>query len=412
MTVHHILGPSKMDRIKKCIGSLYGPADTSSSEAAREGTACHALLEICLLMDMQPIDFLGSTQFSEEFPVTIEMVEAVDLFIAETRKLMEEYSIPLDRIVPERRLVHPGVEGDLFGGTMDFQAIGDEVLLIADLKFGRRQVYADSSQLTAYSLLSLSALPAGHSIKKVIQVIIQPRGNPQVSVHEVGQLELGELWASIKQAEAHILANPDLSVRASHEFLNPGPHCKYCPVRNGCPAREAMASEAMTTGVFMHPDTKKPIVSPTFDVDTDTLVYWHERADALVEFLSDVKKALMTRAAQGEKIPGHKVLVTWGNRAWIDGEENGLRRLLATKGFGLKKKDIYVSKPLSVAQIEKVLKERELLKDPDLKEKFNKLVESKVAGVRLANEKARGEAVRPETIIEFLKDIKEEVDDE
>ena len=412
MAKHHILGPSKMDRIKKCIGSLYGPADTSSSEAAREGTACHALLEICLLMDMQPMEFLGSTQFSEEFPVTIEMVEAVDLFITETRKLMETHSIPLDRIVPERRLVHPGVADELFGGTMDFQAIGDTTLLIADLKFGRRQVYGDSSQLTAYSLLSLSALPAGHKIDKVIQVIVQPRGNPQVSVHEVGQTELNELYAAIKRAEAHIQANPDLTVRAAHEHLNPGPHCKYCPVRVGCPAREAMASEAFEAGVFTHPDTMKPIVSPTFDVDTDTLVYWHERADALVEFLSDVKKALMTRAAQGEKIPGHKVIVSWGNRAWIDGEENGLRRLLSTKGFGLKKKDIYVSKPMSVAQIEKLLKEREMLKDPDLKEKFNKLIESKVAGVRLANEKARGESVRPETIIEFLKDIKDEADDE
>lgn len=412
MAQHHILGPSKMDRIKKCIGSLYGPSDTSSSEAAREGTACHALLEACLLFDMQPMEFLNSKQFSEEFPVTIEMVEAVDLFITETRKIMEDHSIPLSRVVAERRLVHPGVENELFGGTMDFQAIGDEVLLIADMKFGRRQVYADSSQLTAYSLLSLSALPTGHGIKKVIQVIIQPRGNPQVSVHEVGQMELGELWAAIKKAEAHIQANPDMTVRAADEYLNPGPHCKYCPVRVGCTARDNMAAQAMEIGVFTHPDTLKPIVSPTFDVPTDTLVYWHERADALVEFLSDVKKALMTRASQGEKIPGHKVVVTWGNRDWIDGIENGIRRLLATKGFGLKKRDVYVAKPMSIAQIEKLLKEREVLKDPDLKEKFQKLIESKVAGVRLANEKARGEAVRPETIIEFLKDIKDEVDDE
>ena len=416
MTAHHILGPSKMDRITKCIGSLYGPEpDYSSSPAAREGTACHALLEMCLALDMAPIEFLGSTQFSEEFPVTVEMVEAVELFIRETRAVMDECGIPADKIIPERRISHPAISNDLFGGTMDFQAVGSDTLLIADLKFGRRQVYADSKQLTAYSILSMSQLPDGHSVTRVIQLIIQPRGNPQVSRHQVGQQELGELWAEIRKAEAYVLQNPDLTVRAPLEVLDSGTHCKYCPVRVGCPTRDELMVNTDKHVVVETKDAKGDVVlgpAPTNQLSTEMLIKIHEHSDVIKEYLADVERDLKTRAANGIPIPGYKLLMSYGNRSWAEGEEKALRIIGREKGFGLAKKDLFVSKALSVKQVEDKLKANESLKNPELKEKFSKLVESKPIGVRLASSKARGEAVRPETAIEFLKDVKEMIEDE
>lgn len=403
MVKHHIISPSAMPRLINCVGSLYGPEpDRSSSEAAREGTACHSLLEFCLSFGENPRNMLGSTTLDAEFPVNIEMVEAVELFITEVKKACDEHGISHDRIVSERKLVHPGISNDLFAGTMDCQVLGDTVLIIADLKYGRKQVYADSPQLTAYSVLSYGNLTPEQqgSIQKVVQLIIQPRGNPQVTRHEPGGNELWGLTTKVQEIEQYVLANPDLSARPPAEVLSAGEWCKYCPNRVGCPARESLATELVQLGTFQGPDHQM-IASPTSDIPTDVLVRWLGMSDVIKEFLTDVAKALKVRAIQGHEIPGHKLVLGYGDRQFVDGPEAAAKKL-PRAGLGLTKKDLFVSKQLSVAQTEKLLKERAVLKDKELKAKWESFIESKLVGCRLVSEKARGEAVRPETAGEFL----------
>ena len=138
MAKHHLLGPSKLHRVVECVGSLYGPpVPYETSEAAEEGTTCHALLEFCMSMGLSPRDFLGSTDFNKKFPITIEMIEAVELFVDTVKAVCDEFSIPHDRIKSEEHLVHPAIPGEMLGGTTDCQVPGDDVLIIADLKFGR-----------------------------------------------------------------------------------------------------------------------------------------------------------------------------------------------------------------------------------------------------------------------------------
>lgn len=310
---------------------------------------------------------------------------------------------------------------------MDFQAIGDDTLIIADMKYGRRQVYADSKQLTAYSILSMSALPEGHGIKRVVQAVIQPRGNPQVSRHEVGQQELGELWTAIRNAEQYVLAHPDLSVRSPLEVLNAGPHCKYCPVRVGCPARDGLAADAVEKcGTVVVDDKGAKIFKPreTFNMSVEQLVRLHEHADMLREFLSDVEVALKTRASQGVPIPGYKLLMSYGRRAFTEDPDKIFKKIARTfkvavgeETVSVKSADFYLKQPMSVKQTEDFLKEKGILsKDnpnlKDMKAKFNELTESKPTGVRLASAKARGEAVRPEVAVEFLKDLGDVIEDE
>lgn len=413
---HHIIGPSKIPRIKECIGSLYGPnPDNSSSEAAREGTACHKLLEHCLSFGDDPRALLGSDLLDKEFPVNIEMVEAVELFIAEIRKVCDEHGIGYERIVSERRLVHPYVKEEMFGGTMDCQVWGDTTLIIADLKYGRRQVYADSPQLTAYSLLSLDSMEPVRqkSVTKIVQLIIQPRGNPQVDRYEPGSAEILELMQTVRAVEQYILANPNLLVRPPDLPLNAGDHCKYCPNRADCPARAAKVGELIQVGTFATGEPGKFLATPTSDVPTEDLVRWHEFGDVVKEFLTDVKKALTVRALQGHQIPGHKIVVGYGNRSFVEGPEIAAKKL-PRAGLGLVKKDLFELKMLSVKQTEDLLKEKGVLKDKELKAKWESLIESTPTGVRLVSAKSRGEAVRPETAPEFLAALQSEkmTDDE
>lgn len=411
--LHHIIGPSKLPRIQHCIGSLYGPGRDEGSEAAREGTACHSFLEYCLSIRENPRVLLGSTAFSQEFPVTIEMIEAVELFIDTVKATCDEFSIPYDRIKSEERLIHSVIPNNLFGGTMDCQVPGDDVLIVADLKFGRRQVYADSLQLTAYSLLSLDSLMTSQSRvpDKVIQLIIQPRASIQVSRHELGQEELLDAWDKIGTAAKYVLDNPDTSVRAPVEHMTAGEHCKYCPQRVGCPAREVMVTDLVTLGTFVNPADQTLIASPTQDIPTEVLVRWVERADAIKEFLEDAVKALVVRASQGQPIPGHKLVLSYGHRKWEDSDEEAMIKKLPRAKLGLTKKDIMVTKLATPAQLEKVLKERGTLKDKDVKDRFTRLTQSTPTGVRLVKEKARGEAIRPETAQEFLKTLENKSDE-
>lgn len=407
--LHHVISPSKLPRIQHCVGSLYGPGFDEGSEAAREGTACHALLEYCLAFGDDPRNCLGSEAFSTEFPVNIEMIQAVELFIDTVKGVCDEFGIPHDRIKSEEKLVHPGIPGGLFGGTMDCRVPGDRVLIIADLKFGRRQVYADSLQLTAYSLLSVSHM--NPQPDKVVQLIIQPRGGTQVSRHEPGQEELSNAWNLISYAAEFVTLNPDLKVRPPVDYLNAGEHCKYCPQRVGCPARDGMVNELVTLGTFTNPNDMTLIASPTQELSTEVLVEWMQKADVIAEFLADVKKMLLIRASQGDEIPGHKLVVKYGHRKWNEEDDEAMAKKLPRAKLGLTKKDIMVSKMATPAQVEKILKERGILKDKELKDRFNRLTVSPPTGVKLVLTKDRGEAVRPETALEFLKTMETSSDE-
>lgn len=407
MVAHHILGPSGLDRITNCIGSLYGPPVVDDgNEFSREGTACHAFLEFCLSYGADPRTLLGSTDFSAEFPVTDEMVEAVELFTSTIKAVCDEFNVPHDRIKSEEKLVSDQIPNELFGGTMDCQVAGDDVLIIGDLKFGRRQVFADSMQLTAYSLLSLSKL--GRLPKKVVQLIIQPRAGVKISRHEPGTEELTEVWGKIGAAAEYIMANPNLIADPSPEMLNAGEWCKYCKRREGCPAREALVTLVVTEGTLIATDGELKAI-PTQGMSTERLAWWLDHEDVIKEFLADVEKALRTRASMGEEIPGRKLVLSYGHRKWVDAEEVMLKRLPRAK-LGLTAKDLKVTKIVSPAQAEKVLKDKGVWKD--VKDLFTRQCESKPTGVRLVKAKARGEAIRPETAKQFLSSMKEESDDE
>jgi len=412
MTKHHLLGPSSLPRKLNCLGSLYGPpVKDEGSAAAEEGTTCHALLEFCLSFGADPRDMLGSTDFNPKYPVSIEMVEGVELFLDTVKQIVAEFGIDPKAVQSERKLIHPMVPGELFGGTSDCIIFGNNTLIVMDLKFGRRQVFANSVQLTAYSLLALATL-AGEQVNRVVQVIVQPRGNPSVDRYEPGTEELGKIWTQINEAAAFIQANPDMTVPQPNQ-LKAGEWCKYCKRREGCTARLAMVGEFSEAAVMPIVDEKeglKLIPGPTMGLPTEQLVDWMAKFDVISEFMKDVKTELIKRAARGEPIPGHKLMVKYGTRAWVEEDEEKMRKKIPRLGLGLAAKDITTQGLMSVAQVEKLLKAKENWKE--IKDKFATLYASKPTGVKLANEKAKGVEVQPEAIEELLKTMNEETPDE
>jgi hypothetical protein len=405
---HYLLGPSSMNRIIHCPGSLYGPpVYEPASDAAEEGTTCHALLEFCLSFGDNPRNHLGSKDFNEKFPITIEMVEAVELFNETVDGLLAEFSIDRSRVVSEQRLVHPDIPDEMFGGTSDCVIVGDDTLIILDLKFGRRPVFADSPQLTAYSLLVLGNM-RDRQFSRVVQVIVQPRCNPSVSRYEPGSQELTDLWGNVCNVAAFVQANPDLLV-PKPEALAAGDWCKYCKRREGCPAKMALVDGFVEVSTMTVPGDEglKVIAGGTAQVPTEQLLQYKKLFDVISEFMKDVDRTLVERAAIGAEIPGHKLVLKWGNRQWVD-EDETMRKKIPRVLKGVAAKDITEQGCMSPAKVEKVLKEKGLWKD--LKDKFEKLCTSTQTGVKLVDARAKGEAIRPETAQEFLETLKKDQD--
>lgn len=404
---HSVIGPSSLPRISNCVGSLYGPPVIDvAGPAAIEGTTCHAVLEFCMAFGENPRNLLGSTDFNPDFPVTVEMIEAVELFIDTIKGVCDELGIPHDRIRSEQRMIHPQVPDRMFGGTTDCQAVGEDVLVTVDLKYGRRPVFADSLQLTAYSLLALGNLPVEQSskINRVVQIIVQPRCSPSVSRHEPGSEELGKAWESICKVAQFILDHPDMS-EPQPDALVAGEWCKYCKRREGCVAREAMVAEVVELGTFVNPNDMTRLTTPTYDITTEVLVKWHNLSDVIKEFMEDVEKALKVRAAQGQTIPGWKLTPSYGHRQFVGDLDDGKLERKLTRTLGLTAKDVRNTKVKTPKQIEDTLKE--LGKFKDVKDKFEKLTESKLTGVKLVPASKKGEEILPEAALEFLKTLED-----
>lgn len=403
---HHLLSPSSLPRSLKCAGSLFGPPTPyEESPASREGTSCHDLLEICIQDSINPIDMIGMVVKDAEYPVTVDMASAVELFIETMYALCDEHGISRHRVRSEVHLSHPQIPNDMFGGTTDVQIPGDDVLITMDLKYGFRQVFADSEQLTAYSLLSMATL--GRPFQKVVQVIVQPRAETKVSRHEPGAEELNRVWEQIYTLANYVIANQEmLPIGPPEGSLLAGPHCKYCKRREGCPARAEMMGSLVELSTFENPNDMGTFlsISPT-SIPTEQLLFWQERADAINEFMKDVKLKLLQRAEAGEDIPGRKLIATYGNRAWKDADDVMKKRLPRAK-LGLAAKQITEQKLLGPAKIEKILKAAGNFKE--VKEIFDELVVSHPTGVKLVDVRQKGEAIRPETAVELISRMKNE----
>lgn len=398
---HHLLGPSSAPRWLNCIGSVipkspYVPA----GDAAKEGTACHELLEAAL-MGIDPNTMLGTMIPVEgkQFEVTQEMIDGVDLFLETVDGLVAEFGLDKSLLRSEQYFTaHP-----LFGGTCDFYLFQNNRLIVIDFKYGRKPVSARSEQLTCYAALIIGALGTTVPIE-VIQLVVQPRSiGEKVTRYSPTQDEIGLLVQRILESIRIVEENAGATESPLH-LLNVGSHCEYCPKQNGCPAHmkmmEQLVIDVQTPQVFLNEESAIP-----------SLLYWVELEDAIKGFFKNINSALLSHAEAGRPIPGKKLVPRYGNRQIALDEKFTVSKFVSwfTRTFketGVKAKDLKVSSLKSPAQLEAVLKEHKAL-DKTAKSKLAEKVRREVTGVKLVDASDRGDAVDPLHIPAFLKAIEE-----
>ena len=225
LPTHSPLGASSAERWMACPGSVtlikqFALPETDEPDYRREGTAAHEAVAHCLRDNVDAWEVVGSQFYGTE--VTVEMADAVQVYLDTVRPLMIEHAT----VLVEHRISSP--DHPMFYGTVDCATIADSLLTVSDFKYGMGvQVDVEwNPQIMYYAYGILMEHP---DVRRVVLRIVQPRliGREPVQRWECGAEDIAE-WAQKKLI-------PAMEATAIDDTLTPGDHCRFCPAKLACP---------------------------------------------------------------------------------------------------------------------------------------------------------------------------------
>ncbi|UZD42776.1 DUF2800 domain-containing protein [Selenomonas sputigena] len=305
-----------------------------AGEAAREGTLAHALAEA------QIRRYLGEITDEEE-ALRIETIRDNALYAPEMDEYVSEYvDLCIEKIneahgtalVEERLDFSRWVKHGF--GTGDMVILGDGVLEIVDLKYGKGvPVPAEGNpQMQLYALGAIEQYGCIYDFDHVRMSIFQPR-NGGLSTHLISVDDLLAWGEEIKPIA-------ELAYAGKGEF-RAGEHCRFCKAAAQC---KTLSEYNMEIAKLEFQDA---------DLLTDeevSLVL--SRVDGLVRYAEKIKVFALNEALKGHKWPGYKVVEGRSNRRITD--EVKASKLLRKAGYG----DDVIYKPLKmqgITELEKAL---------------------------------------------------------
>lgn len=229
MSNHAILSASGSHRWMNCTPSarLELEFESQTSEAAKEGTAAHALCEHKLKKALKKRSKRPVSDYNCD-----EMEECTDAY---TEYVIEQYEEakrcckdPI--ILIEQRLDFSCYVPDGFG-TGDCIIISDETLHIIDFKYGLGVLVEseENPQMMLYALGALGIYDALYDIKDVSMTIFQPR-RENISTWTITVEQL-KAWA-----EDELMPKAQMAYNGDGEYI-PGEWCTFCKAATKCRAR-------------------------------------------------------------------------------------------------------------------------------------------------------------------------------
>lgn len=344
---HAVLSASGSKRWLSCPPSarLERKFPDRAGEAAQEGTLAHALAELRIRY------WLG--EISEyDMGVRNDRAQRDELYSPEMSEYVQEYvDLCVEKInaaqgvaLVEERLDFSRWVRNGFG-TGDMVIIGDGVLEIVDLKYGKGvPVSAEgNTQMQLYALGAIEQYGYIYDFDHVRMSIFQPR-NGGLSTQLMPVDELLAWGESIKPIA-------ELAYAGKGDF-KAGDHCRFCRAAAQC---KALSEYNMEIAKLEFRDA---------DLLTDDEVsFVLERVDGLVRYAEKVKTHALEEALKGHRWPGFKVVEGRSNQKITD--EAKAVKLLRKAGYT----DDVIYKPLAmqtITDLEKAI----------TKKKFSKLLGS------------------------------------
>lgn len=229
MADHAVLSASGSHRWLNCTPSarLELEFENTGSEAAREGTAAHALSEHKLKRALHMRSRRPVSDYDSD-----EMEECTDAYVD---FVMEQYEAARQVcedpvILIEQKLDFSCYVPDGFG-TGDCLIISDDRLHIIDFKYGMGVLVEaqDNPQMKLYAIGALSVYDALYDIREVSMTIFQPR-RENISTWTIPVEDL-KAWA-----ENELKPRAKMAYEGEGEYL-PGEWCTFCRAAVRCRAR-------------------------------------------------------------------------------------------------------------------------------------------------------------------------------
>ncbi|QRV71369.1 exonuclease [Corynebacterium phage CL31] len=308
---HAILSASGASRWLACPPSalLEAALPDSTSDAAAEGTAAHELAEhkLRVLMGM-PSTRPESHWHDEDMEShTDDYADCCMAELAETKKKSPAAFLSIEERLDFSHIVPAGF------GTGDTVIVGDDTMTIIDLKYGKgvKVDAVENPQMKLYALGALNMYGFIYNIQKVRMIIFQPRLN-NISVWETTVEDLLE-WA-----EDVVKPTANLAIKGEGAFT-PGEHCGFCRYAPQCEAlmqqHFSVVPDVLTAPIVEAEPAGPPEPGELTDEQIAQVVI---HADAIKKWLTKVESHAKKEAANGNIMPGLKLVAGRSNRRWTD----------------------------------------------------------------------------------------------
>lgn len=304
---HAVLSASGASRWLNCTPSarMCDGIEEESSDSAKEGTTAHELSENILrkklgiisdkehnlrLLEIRKSPFWSTDMEDQVEPYITLVLEQ----IAEARGSSVDALVLIEEKVSLETYIMEGF------GTCDLIIIADGIMYIIDLKFGKgvRVSAIENSQLKLYGVGALEAFGMLYDIHTVRLTISQPRLDA-ISTWDISADDL-MFWA-----EEYVAPTAKLAYAGLGE-TNPGDWCRFCKAKAFCPA---LREETLAIAEVDFEDISQ---------DLDTLLEVYHVAGRVREFLSAVETHVYSKALEGHKWTGLKLVTSSGNRRIAD----------------------------------------------------------------------------------------------
>lgn len=351
MAKHAKLSPSAAYRWMNCPGSIAlceTVPPRPESIYAKEGTAAHALAEMCLKNNIDPFTVNHVIVEGEQrYNVNEEMAEAVLLYLKTINEIKDQYA-NAESFIETKLNLNAWVPG--CWGTADFLlVVPKDRVVVVDYKHGAGvAVDANSPQLKIYALGAVGVTNP-NQVKYAEVKIVQPRaqhseGPVRSVVYKVEDLlEWGRTVLKPKAKEA-------MKPNAERK---PGSWCRWCDALDVCPeARKgALAVAKIMFDEKGIPQEPQPVLPPVEDLTPEELAKIHRIAkNFLTPWVKAVENRLREILATKGPTAGLKLVAGRATRKWAD-EAEAEKTLTDLLG-----EDAYDVKLVSPAKAEKALK--------------------------------------------------------
>lgn len=340
--LHAKLSSSASKRWLGCPGSvkLSEHYPNGSSIYADEGTIAHGMAEGMISKDdklVQKYEVEAAKFYGEHPELNGTFLEMKMILQPYVDYVFEEYAAQVHedgaaQLMTEERVdLTEYIPGGF--GTSDVVILRQGRLHIIDLKYGKGVSVSaeDNPQLKLYALGTLARFDMLYDIENVVMTIYQPRLD-NVSTDTIKAKDLYAWGEEVIKPGAQLALSEDAPVHA-------GDWCQFCPARYDCKerARDAMELQKYLGQMVLSPEEIAEILG---------------KIDRLTKFAEDIKDSALTKALDGEEIPGWKVVEGRSIRKYVGSEEEIVRQC---EGAGYDQALLYERKLLTITNMEKLM---------------------------------------------------------